>query len=109
MSRVSFSVSPSERKIIAKIAARAVRMAKKDDVPYEQLGAVMDITACHANGNPLRLQELLDADDVNFAHDVYGIRRFMDRTNGKLLNHFSPRYSAITYRDVDDANGGTGE
>lgn len=53
----------------------------------------MDITACHANGNPLRLAELLKADDGNFGHDVFGIRRFIDRTTGRLMGHFRPRYS----------------
>lgn len=54
----------------------------------------MNITACIANGNPLRLEELLAADDFNFAHDVFGIDRHICRDTGKLLNHFSPRFSS---------------
>ena len=52
------------------------------------------LAATHANGNPLRLHDLLNADDLNFAHDVWGIRSKIDRTTGKLTDHFSPRYSA---------------
>jgi len=78
----------------SKVAKRAVAMAKKLGVAYKQMDAVMDIDACHSNGNPLRLAELLNADRTNFAHDVFGIRANIDRTTGKLQNCFSPRYSA---------------
>ena len=54
---------------------------------------VMDLTACHANGNPLRLAELLAADDGNFAHDIFGINRHLNRQTGELMDCFSPRYS----------------
>lgn len=54
----------------------------------------MDVTACHCNGCPLRLQELLEADDFNFTHDVFGIRRFIDRTTGEMPGaKFHPRFS----------------
>ncbi len=79
--------------IEAKIAKRAVAMAKKMGVKYTQMDAIMDIDACHSNGNPLKLLDLLQADDTNFAHDVFGIRRFIDRTSGKLTDCFVPRYS----------------
>jgi hypothetical protein len=53
----------------------------------------MDIDATHCNGTPLKLEELLKADDANFAHDVFGIIRHIDRTTGKLTMCFLPRYS----------------
>lgn len=54
----------------------------------------MDLTAVHANGNPMRLADLLAADDFNFAHDIVGISRFLDRNTGRLTDCFSPRFSA---------------
>ena len=81
----------------SQIARRAVKMASdlfEADFSYKQLDVIMDIDACHNNGCPLKLQELLEADDFNFAHDVFGIRRHIDRTTGKLQNCFLPRYSA---------------
>lgn len=56
----------------------------------------MDLAAVHANGCPLDLEKLLAADDFNFAHDVFGIYRHLDRdgkspTGGKLLDLFLPR------------------
>lgn len=60
----------------------------------DQSTAVMDIDACHSNGCSLQLDKLLNADDANFAHDVFGIRRFIDRTTGKLDGCFLPRSAA---------------
>ena len=82
-----------EARTIAAIARRAVAMAEKVGFRYEFMDADMDITACHMNGNPLRLIQLLAADDMNFSHDVFGIRRHLNRETGKLEDCFSPRYS----------------
>lgn len=41
---------------------------------------------------PLRLQELLEADDFNFNHDVFGIYRFFTPV-GPLKGGFRPRFS----------------
>lgn len=92
--QVSFDVTRDESKIIMAIAQRAVAAAHKAGVNYTVLDADMDVTACHANGNRLRLQALLDADDFNFAHDIFGIRNCLNRETGKLERHFSPRFSA---------------
>lgn len=90
---ISFDVSGDDQDLIEQIAARAVSLAIKGGFIYQQIDAVMDITACHANGCPLRLKELLAADEGNFWHDVFGINRFLDRDNGKLGGCFLPRYS----------------
>lgn len=93
MNGASFKVTAQEALLISKIAKRAVRLAKKYKVDYDFMTADMDITACHANGCPLRLGELLNTDDGNFGHDVFGIRRYIDRETGKLklTNCFLPR------------------
>ena len=75
------------------IAQRAVLMAQSFNIDYKQMDAIMDIDACHCNGCPLKLQELLDADDFNFAHDVFGIRSNINRKSGELENCFLPRYA----------------
>lgn len=41
----------------------------------------------------LRLEELLNADDGNFAHDVVGIVNNIDRNNPTDFNLFVPRYA----------------
>lgn len=90
----SFEVSKWDFAVIADIAGRAVMIAKRYGDVYKFMDAEMDIIACHANGNPLRLKDLLDADEANFVHDVFGIRRHLNRETGKLEGFFSPRYTS---------------
>lgn len=94
MSRIKFNVSASDREMIEEVVERAIRLARAAGFPYNRMDAEMDITACHLNGNPLNLPKLLRADEFNFSHDVFGIRRNLNRTTGKLDNCFSPRCSA---------------
>ena len=75
------------------IAQRAAKMAAKAGVPYTVTDALMDIGATHATC-PLRLEEFRDADDFNFSHDVFGIRRHLNRQTGRLENCFLPRFAA---------------
>lgn len=92
--QISFKVSKYEAQIIVKIAQRTVRYAQLADVEYDLMEADMDITACHANGTPIKLDALLAADDFNFGHDVFGIRRHINRRTGQLENCFLPRFAA---------------
>lgn len=96
---VSFSVSRGDFEVIDAIARRAVGIAAKARIPYDLQDARMDVTACHANGTPLRLEALRDADDGNFAHDVFGIRRHLDRSTGKLGGCFCPRFAVPEHRE----------
>ena len=95
MRYASFAVGNKEEvRTINKIAHRAVAMAASAGIEYPVMDADMDITACHVNGCPLKLDALLAADEFNFAHDVFGIRRHINRRTGKLENCFLPRFSA---------------
>ncbi len=92
---VSFTTDREDFALISKIAHRALAMDK--DANGRSAATLqtwlMDISACHANGNPLRLRDFLDADDFNFAHDAFGIARKLDRSTGRLTDFFSPRFS----------------
>lgn len=91
---ISFTTeTKDEARTILKIAHRAAVMAISADVYYPLLDADMDITAVHVNACPLKLDELLAADDFNFAHDVFGIRRHLDRETGELGGCFVPRFA----------------
>lgn len=89
----SFAVSRFDADAIRKIVERGWGIEWLRRSYKQKLDLVMDITAVHANGNPLRLEALLDADDFNFAHDLSGICNCLDRETGKLTRHFRPRYS----------------
>ena len=86
-------LSKKDRAIIDLIIDRLISLGQKDSVPIDRLSAMMDVSAAHL-ANPLRLDELLKADEFNFKHDVYGIMNHIDRNTGKLKDFFSPRYSA---------------
>jgi hypothetical protein len=60
-----------------------------------RMSFVMDILAADGvNGNdPIALDALSRADDFNFIHDVSGIVRHLDRSTGKLMNCFVPRFA----------------
>lgn len=90
---MKFNATAREFELMNSIADRAVRMAAKLGIAYLKQDALMDINACHSNGCPLRLREFLAADDGNFGHDVFGIRRHINRTTGALEDCFLPRFS----------------
>lgn len=90
---MNFSASKFEYELINKIANRAVEIASKQGADYSKMTALMDIEACHCNGMPLKLDELLTATPFDFTHDVFGIANHIDRTTGKLTGCFVPRYS----------------
>jgi hypothetical protein len=92
---ISFDTAPGEALIIRAIAARAtseLTVARGHDL-FSQMDVAMDVTAVHCNGCPLRLEALRDADGFNFAHDVLGIRRHLNRETAQLGDEFTPRYA----------------
>lgn len=91
---VDFDATPSERLTIRKIVKRATEKGLCGGKHwYTPIDAEMDLVACHRNGSPLRLSDLLAADDFNFTHDIVGIARHMDRATGKLAGLFRPRFA----------------
>lgn len=95
MSPINFKATRAEFQTIVAIAKRAETM-QPTCMEHSRTDWLMDITACHLNGFPLRLDDLLAADDMNFAHDVFGIRRHIDRETGKLLDCFLPRFADLS-------------
>jgi hypothetical protein len=81
-----------EMAIIAKIADRAVNMYAQHDVRVDRQDVLLDVLVTHRKVMPLRLADLLDADDLNFAHDISGINRHLDRDNYALMDGFRPRF-----------------
>lgn len=90
--QVSLEVSAADRALIERITGRAVALYARLKMPCDGLSVMMDVTATHANGCPLRLADFADADEVNFAHDIGGIARHLDRETGKLGGCFLPRF-----------------
>lgn len=91
---INWAISGDDEEIISKITDRAMALAAKAKIVYPRLDCEMDLIACHLNAQPLRLADLLKADDFNFAHDVFGIKRHIDRETAQLRDFFSPRFSS---------------
>ncbi len=92
---ISFKTTKEDAIKIVAIARRACMAAKAIGVKIDMMEMDMDITACHSNGCPLKLDDLLIADDSNFLHDVFGIRRHIDRKTGQLGGCFLPRFADL--------------
>ena len=71
-----------------KIAARA----KALNPELDQIDVALDLMETHLNGCPLRLDDLLAADDFNLMHDVYGISAHLNRETGQIEDCFLPRF-----------------
>lgn len=89
---INWTVTKAEGAAIAKIVERAFGLAARTQ-EGARLQLTMDITAAHANGCPLDLGRLLAAAPFDFAHDIAGIQRHLDRSTGTLTDCFLPRYA----------------
>lgn len=87
-------LNASEYEAALVIMDRAVAMADEAGIGYTRTEALMDLTATH-HTCPLEIEELSTADDGNFAHDVFGIRRHLNRRTGCLEDCFLPRYARL--------------
>lgn len=75
--------------IVVKIADRAKNLIEG----YKKVTVILDVFVCHVGGNPLRFQELLEAPDFDFTHDVMGINQNLNHNTGKLEGFFEPRFT----------------
>ena len=82
-----------EQRTVCKIVDRAYELLRGTAMHCTRLDLRMDLSAVHARC-PLRLGDLLEADAADFAHDITGIVRHLDRKSGKLGGCFLPRFSA---------------
>ena len=86
---ITWEISKEDAQVISKIVDRAKNMGVKRD--REALS--MDIQAAHEKC-PLRLEELLKAENFDFLHDVIGIVNHLNRETGELEDYFVPRYAS---------------
>ena len=75
--------------LITKIAKRAENMGL---LMSNKMSLIMDLE--YAEEFDLRLEDLLNADNYNFAHDICGIQNNLNRQTKKMDNYFVPRFSS---------------
>lgn len=88
-------MNTSSRAVIevqAAIAQRALTLFDEAGIPVTKLELLMDVDNVHAIC-PLRLRELLEASDGDFAHDLMGIYRHFNRQTKQMQDGFTPRYA----------------
>jgi hypothetical protein len=84
-----------ELDIIDEIATRALDLARDANVRIKKQEIVMDIAACHLVACPLDLYRMLVADAGNFGHDVFGIRKHLNRESLQMMDCFIPRFARV--------------
>lgn len=98
MARIAWhATSMEERELIGRIARRAVEMVGEAEILRDcgTPAAVfeMDLTACHVHVCRLDLARLVEADDGDLIHDVFGISEHLDREALSLHGCFWPRHA----------------
>jgi hypothetical protein len=104
MNAINWKISDHDRDLIDKIVKRVVGMysyplenplakPRSSYTADQQRKLYMDLQAVHGNGCPLDLAALLAGSPWEFTHDIAGIGEHIDRTTGKLLNCFVPRFA----------------
>lgn len=83
-------MSKGDDALIADCAKRAYPEMRKQNI--SKMDLMMDLEVVHKQ-TPLRLKELLKADEFNFFHDICGIYRHLNRQTGELENCFVPRFA----------------
>lgn len=72
---------------------KIVDRAEKEGIMFgSRLTLNMDLGFTHKQVG-LKLQELLEADELNFMHDICGIQRHMNRETCQLEGFFLPRFA----------------
>lgn len=85
-------VGANDRILLNKVLDRALALAASFGRPMNRLSLLTDLMIAHATVG-IRLNELLAADDGNFAHDVFGVERHLNRDTGELGDGFMPRFA----------------
>ena len=87
---MQYKASKHDLLLLSQISDRYLKRFSKSG---KKIDVMMDLEAVISNGCPLRLADLLAANDFNFFHEVCGIRENLNRETGALQNFFLPRFA----------------
>jgi hypothetical protein len=100
-------MKPGDTALIDRIAHRAVMLREEHGAMenhvalYWALIHGQEIRTVHARIMPLRLLDLLGANDGNFAHDVFGIHEHLLRGPEPALGDcFVPRFADLKHEEL---------
>lgn len=102
----AMKMNQREMQIVMQIADRAADLYQRlglvsdDQLEFVRNATFMEVAMVHKFIVPLRLEEMLEADDGNFGHDVGGIHRHLDFGTKKsppcLSDCFLPRFAVTS-------------
>lgn len=95
--QMHFDCAPTDMACITMIVKRAneIGSACEPKVAFETMLAMMDIAAVHCNCVPLKLEQFLMSDNVDFMRDFGGIGLHVDRSSGQLLHGWRPMFARV--------------
>ncbi|MFB6499740.1 DUF6874 family protein [Bacillus haynesii] len=82
----------NNKETFLKIVDIAKRAEEKNLLMFDRMSLIMDLECVNEEFN-LRIEDLLNADDFNFAHDILGIQNNLNREKRKMENLFVPRFA----------------
>lgn len=92
----NWEISNADFDTLVLVATRALR--ELPNYPDNRRTLIMDLNACHSNGCPLYFKGLLDAPVGDLVHDIYGIRKAINRNTGQLSEDcFVPRFALANH------------
>jgi len=92
----NWEITLEDHDLLMQVADRALR--ELNQYPDDKRTLVMDLNACHSNGCALDFAGLLAAPMLDFSHDIYGIRKAINRNTGKLSEDcFMPRFALANH------------
>lgn len=87
----SFGVSPSTPEM-EKVVQRAVFHYSQFGVVLDPVRLTLDLSAVKTLIPNICFKALLESEDDDFAHDIFGVVKNLNRETGHLENNFLPRY-----------------
>jgi len=86
----NYKTDYASRALLAKIAQRATKIAKTAGWDYNMLDIIHDLNRVHKKCMALDFSTLFNSSDNIFIHDIFGIRKNLNRKFNRLDNQFIP-------------------
>lgn len=85
-------LSKADTQRVFDIANRAISVAEENNIKLDRVRTFIAVGMAHEK-NPLELDSLLKADNLNFIHDLFGILNHIDLNTGEMRDSFLPRFT----------------
>jgi hypothetical protein len=91
---LNFHLTQDDMPLVLAIARSASNLARSAGQEIPPMEFLMDLATTHNHACPLDFAAMAKGNPADVAHDVFGIRRHLDRETGLLTDCFLPRFAA---------------